>query len=87
MVESPDNNDNVIMTELEERITELSDQLETIVNQLVDRENTVHEAIPLGKDEAYCDWYKCPECGSPWINADSKYCPECGIKIQIPAKS
>jgi hypothetical protein len=35
-----------------------------------------------GKDEMYCDWYKCPKCYTPEIAIGFKYCPMCGEKIE-----
>lgn len=32
-------------------------------------------------DEVYGYFYKCPNCGKREINAEAKFCPECGIKI------
>lgn len=35
----------------------------------------------VGKDEVWCDWYKCNNCGGEMITEDSNYCPDCGYKI------
>ena len=32
-------------------------------------------------DEAYTDWYVCPNCGDSNIMKGSKYCSACGLKI------
>jgi hypothetical protein len=34
------------------------------------------------KDEIYCNWYKCPECGQTCVMQASKYCQECGVKFE-----
>jgi uncharacterized OB-fold protein len=35
-----------------------------------------------GKDEMYCKWYVCPDCGQNNIFPDAKYCPDCGVKLE-----
>jgi len=45
------------------------------------KEVTITKAESMGKDEMYCEWFKCPECGDTNVAIDSKYCPECGAKI------
>ena len=40
-----------------------------------------------GKDEAWCEWYKCPKCACTMITYKQKYCGECGSSlIWIPTK-
>lgn len=34
-----------------------------------------------GKDEVYWHFFKCPNCGSNNIIGGSKFCDECGSKI------
>lgn len=36
----------------------------------------------IGREEVYCDWWKCKKCGSPDIHSDCNYCPNCGEKIE-----
>ena len=45
------------------------------------REKTV-EITLWGKDEAYCEWFKCGKCGDTMITANSNFCPNCGGKIK-----
>ena len=35
----------------------------------------------IGKDEMWCKWYRCSNCGNHHIGEDFKYCPDCGRKI------
>jgi len=36
----------------------------------------------IGKDEWWCNWYKCPNCGENNIARCFDYCPNCGRKIK-----
>jgi len=33
------------------------------------------------KDEIYCHFFQCPECGDKQLQNVFKYCPKCGIKL------
>lgn len=41
------------------------------------------------KTEATCDWalglheFKCSACGWVWRYGKTKYCPECGAKMEV----
>lgn len=35
----------------------------------------------IGKDELWCAWYKCRNCKGTMIIRNTKYCPDCGLKI------
>jgi len=37
----------------------------------------------VGKDELYCEFWKCLSCGNSNIPAGSKYCSDCGKIIQL----
>lgn len=37
-------------------------------------------------DGRYTDWYKCPECNGTDITEDSRYCPDCGVRLQWVAR-
>lgn len=37
----------------------------------------------LGRDEVYCDWYRCPNCKNETTNDEFVYCHNCGIKIKL----
>jgi hypothetical protein len=41
----------------------------------------ISEEYNVGKDEKWCEWYRCPACKEIDITAGSKYCPQCGIKL------
>ena len=34
-----------------------------------------------GKDEAWCEWYKCSKCACTMITYEQKYCGECGSSL------
>jgi hypothetical protein len=36
----------------------------------------------IGVDEIFCDWYRCPKCKEESITRSSKFCPDCGVKLQ-----
>lgn len=40
----------------------------------------------MGKEEWWCDWFRCRECGEKWIYISFKYCPNCGKKIKWVGK-
>lgn len=37
-----------------------------------------------GKDEAWCNWYNCPNCKPKYaeIMPGFSYCPNCGVKLK-----
>ena len=35
----------------------------------------------MGMDEAWCEWWECPNCKEENIMPDRNYCPDCGAKI------
>ena len=35
-----------------------------------------------GKDEVYCNWYKCPKCSDTMITHHQNFCGNCGIKLK-----
>ena len=39
------------------------------------------EAILIGQDEVYCDWYKCKNCNDEMITSSSIFCPNCGRRV------
>ena len=41
----------------------------------------ISEKNNIGKDEIYCNWYKCPKCRDVMIISSSRYCTNCGIKL------
>ena len=36
----------------------------------------------IGKDEAWCDWYRCPKCNESNIARVFSFCPDCGVELQ-----
>jgi len=36
-----------------------------------------------GKDELWCEWFKCPACAKANIWRGCNYCPDCGIRIRF----
>jgi len=36
----------------------------------------------IGYDEKFCEWFKCPYCKDTDIAGDTKFCPNCGVKIR-----
>ena len=38
----------------------------------------------LGEDEYYGPWYECSKCKNPDVLPNSKYCSECGEKLNWP---
>lgn len=44
-----------------------------------DKETTVKSD---GKDEVYCEWFKCNNCKETMIISESNFCPNCGLKIK-----
>lgn len=35
------------------------------------------------KDEWYCSWFKCPNCGGNSIAHSFSFCPNCGKAVEI----
>ena len=48
------------------------------IREGVVEEVKIGEKDNQGKDEAWCEWYKCPKCGDTMITHKQKYCGECG---------
>ena len=46
----------------------------------------ITEEDNLGKDEWWCDWYKCPNCKNKNITDSFNYCPMCGSQINWVTK-
>lgn len=42
----------------------------------------IGEKDNIGKDEAWCEWYKCPNCKDTMITCHQKYCGNCGVKFE-----
>lgn len=36
----------------------------------------------MGKDEWWCNWYRCNNCTKSYIGPGFKFCPNCGLKIK-----
>lgn len=36
----------------------------------------------MGKEEWWCNWFKCRNCSKNWLYMDFKYCPNCGKKLK-----
>lgn len=36
----------------------------------------------IGKDEMYCEWFECPNCGNTRIMENAEYCPDCGLNLE-----
>jgi hypothetical protein len=45
----------------------------------------IGEAQNTGKDEWWCDWYRCPKCDKAHIARWFRYCPDCGVQLQWQA--
>ncbi len=41
----------------------------------------ITDKLSQGKDEAWCEWFECPECKTTNIMRGCNYCQECGAKI------
>ena len=41
----------------------------------------ISEKNNIGRDEIYCNWYRCPKCRDVMITSSSRYCTNCGIKL------
>lgn len=41
----------------------------------------------IGKDELYCEWFKCPKCSESNIAEFFNYCPDCGYDVRHYSKS
>jgi hypothetical protein len=50
------------------------------------KEVGIGEEQNQGSDEAYCDWFECPKCKDTMITSNSKFCPNCGVKLKWLAK-
>ncbi len=37
----------------------------------------------LGKDEMWCEWFECDECGNKNVMSGSNYCQKCGVDIRV----
>jgi hypothetical protein len=35
----------------------------------------------IGKDEVYCDWYRCPNCKDEEVRILDKFCSNCGNRF------
>ena len=35
-----------------------------------------------GKDEWWCNWFKCPNCKKDDIMCEFNFCPKCGVKLK-----
>ena len=59
--------------------------IEDIIEKLTIKESTeevtITDDMSLGFDEVWMEFFKCPKCGVR-VPDDSKYCWECGSKIQ-----
>lgn len=38
----------------------------------------------MGKDEWWCNWFKCPNCNSVSVASSFTFCPDCGVKLIWP---
>jgi len=45
------------------------------------KEVVITKEDSIWKDEMYCEWFSCPECGDTYIARCFNYCPNCGLKI------
>ncbi len=41
----------------------------------------ITQITPMGRDDYYGEWFVCDKCQNSMITPDSKYCPNCGRKI------
>lgn len=41
----------------------------------------ISEKDNQGKEEWWCDWYRCPNCNKSNIAGNFKFCPMCGVKL------
>ncbi len=46
------------------------------------KEIEISEVDNTGKDEVWCDWYKCPNCKDTGIISGQNFCGECGGKLK-----
>ena len=35
----------------------------------------------LGKEELYCEWFRCPNCKDSNVRRGFRYCPNCGFDL------
>ena len=42
----------------------------------------IGEAQSEGREEVWCDWYRCPKCNKSNIARGYSFCPDCGVKLQ-----
>jgi hypothetical protein len=66
----------------------LKDEVEKQARQ-EERNRAVEETTitSVGRDELYCEWFRCSSCKSEMITEDSNFCPVCGKKISRPKQS
>lgn len=62
-----------------------------IVHDVVDNKKktkivTITNKDSHGKDDAYGEWFTCPECGEYLIAPEFSYCPGCGKEIRWKIK-
>ena len=50
------------------------------------KEVTITNENSFGKEEIYCEWFICPECGDIHIKKEYKFCPDCGVKLAFDIK-
>ena len=43
---------------------------------------TIGNENSIGKDEIYCNWYSCPNCGSGYVRHYDSFCSNCGCKLE-----
>lgn len=41
----------------------------------------ITDNLSQGKDEAWCEWFKCPNCDETNIMRGTSFCPNCGLMI------
>ena len=41
----------------------------------------------IGKDEIYCEWFRCPSCKDEEVRELQKYCSNCGSRFVWDAGS
>jgi len=69
---------------MEYLITDLLTLYEDSVNEALakrDKVILIEDLTNLGKDEMYCDFFRCSECEDTNITQWSNFCPNCGVKI------
>lgn len=58
-----------------------SQNTQTSTEQVEREKVTITDEECLGKDEAYCNWYKCPHCKDTNLFTNQSFCGRCGIKL------